>query len=82
MPRVVLHIDRLVLHGVPAAERDALVRQFEAALVREFAAPGVADAWVAGGHRAQRRARFAAQATTLGDAAARALVASPERSGA
>jgi len=81
MTRVVLHIDRLVLRGVPAGECEAVVRQLKAALAREFAVPGVADAWAADGHRAQRRTRFAAGAAALGDAAARALVAPTERSG-
>ncbi|MES2100910.1 MAG: hypothetical protein V4569_13880 [Pseudomonadota bacterium] len=74
MTRVVLHIDRLVLRGVPAAQREAVVRQLEAALSREFAAPGVAQAWTASGHRATLRARFEApSAALLGDTAARAL---------
>lgn len=76
MTRVVLHIDRLVLRGVPAAQRDAVVRQLEATLARELGAPGVGQAWIASGHRATLRARFEASSLALlGDAAARALIA-------
>lgn len=74
MTRVVLHIGRLVLRGVPAAQREALVRQLEAALASEFCAPGVVQSWTASGHRATLRARFdVPSAERLGDAAAHAL---------
>jgi len=37
MTRVVLHIDRLVLRGVPAGERDALVQALQQTLTTQLA---------------------------------------------
>lgn len=73
--KVVLHIDRLLLRGVSAEQRDAVVRQLQAALAREFAVAGVAQAWAASGHRAQVRARWPAEPQGLAAAAASALAA-------
>lgn len=81
MTRVVLHIDRLVLHGVPAAERAAWLRHFEAELVRSLSQPGAAQAWAAAGQ--QPRLRCAGPAASNGGtperagAAARALAQAP-----
>lgn len=57
--KLVLHIDSLVLRGVPVAERDAVVASLQASLERELAAPGIAEGLAAGGHRDRVRARFA-----------------------
>jgi hypothetical protein len=50
--RLVLHIDRLVLHGVADEQREPLVRALREALAAEFAKPGIPDAWSRIGHRA------------------------------
>ncbi|MBL8308501.1 MAG: hypothetical protein JNM33_17540 [Rubrivivax sp.] len=55
MKRIELHIDRLVLHGVPAAERDAAVARFTQALQAALAEPGAAQAWARQGHQARLR---------------------------
>lgn len=39
-PRVHLHIDRLVLRGVPREQRDAVVRSLENEIARQLAQPG------------------------------------------
>jgi hypothetical protein len=82
MSRVVLHIDRLVLHGVPAAGRAGWLRQFEAELTAALAQPGVARAWAEAGSPAQLRCALpaAAAAGGHGDAAtaARALAQAPQ----
>ncbi|VTU35480.1 hypothetical protein [Variovorax sp. PBL-E5] len=81
MTKVVLHIDRLVLRGVPAAERDAVVAGLKAALAREFALPGVAERLASTGHRDAVRARFAAPAgaQALGRDAGRHMAAGVRR---
>jgi hypothetical protein len=43
-PRIYLHIDRLVLRGVPAAQLGALVRALHAEVKRQLAVPGMARA--------------------------------------
>jgi len=43
-PRISLSIDRLVLHGVAASERPALVAALTAELERRLATPGAASA--------------------------------------
>ena len=75
--KLVLHIDRLVLRGVPAAERDAVVASLHAALERELTAPGVAEGLAASGHRDRVRARFAPATgpQALGRDAAQRIVA-------
>jgi hypothetical protein len=80
--RVVLHIDRLVLHGVPATGRAAWLRQFEAELTAALAQPGVAQAWAAAGTPARVRHTLPATAAATGGAhdpaaAARALAQAP-----
>lgn len=42
-PNVRLHIDRLVLRGIPREHRDAFVRAFEHELARQLAQPGTQD---------------------------------------
>lgn len=49
--KVVLHIDRLSLHGVPREQRDAVVASLREGLVQVFAQPGVAAHWAESGHR-------------------------------
>lgn len=81
MTRVVLHIDRLVLHGVPMAERAAWLRHFEAELVHALSRPGAALAWATAGQ--QPRLRCTGPTTGSGGvperagAAARALARAP-----
>jgi len=55
MKRIELRIERLVLHGVPAAERDAAVARFTQALQAALAEPGAAQAWAGQGHAARLR---------------------------
>lgn len=38
-PRVILHVDRLVLRGIPREQRDALVLALRQELSRQLAAP-------------------------------------------
>jgi hypothetical protein len=73
--KLVLHIDRLVLRGVPPDQREAVVAGLQAALVREFAQPGVAEQLANAGQRDRVRARFAApdDAQALGRDAGRHL---------
>ncbi len=73
--KVVLHIDRLVLHGVAPAERDALVAALHAALQHGFAQPGVAERWAASPSRDRNRHNFTPAPGQLAQSAAQALVA-------
>lgn len=78
--KVVLHIDRLVLRGVPADERDALASGLRSALERELSRPGVAAQLVERGSRAVLSGRIAPQrraqspSAALGYAAAQVIV--------
>lgn len=53
MTRIVVHIDRLVLHGIDRADAKALSDGVQAELQRLLAAPGAAAALTAGGDRAR-----------------------------
>jgi hypothetical protein len=83
-PRVVLSIDRLVLRGVPAEDRAALVEAFRAELARLVGAPGAAASlgptrWVAAVRATTGEAPAAGPATgpvALGRASARGLLRS------
>lgn len=79
--KLVLHIDRLVLRGVPADQREAVLAGLQASLQRELAAPGAAGQAAATGHREALRARFAAPAgpQALGREAGRRLAAGVRR---
>lgn len=70
-----LHIERLVLRGVPAAQRATTVQRFEAELARALAEPGVAEAWAAAGHHVQLRSTLPAAAGQEPAAAAAAALA-------
>jgi hypothetical protein len=48
-PRVIVTIDRLVLRGFPAAQRDAIVAGLQTELQKQFGAP--ADGGLFGGSR-------------------------------
>lgn len=79
-PRVRVHIDRLVLRGVPREQRDALVRSLEAEMTRQLSQPGAHEGFRPL-HAASRRgalpaAKEGSAAVQLGTAAARALVRS------
>lgn len=65
-----LHIERLVLRGVPAAQRAAYVQRFEAGLAQALAQPGAAEAWAAAGHQAGVRTAVPAAAQEPAAAAA------------
>lgn len=71
--KLVLHIDRLVLRGVAAPERDALVAALHTALVHEFAQPGAAERWAASPSRDRVQASFTPAAGQLAQGAAQAL---------
>lgn len=53
--RLILHIDRLVLHGIDRAAAPAIAEQLQAELQRRLAEPGAAERLAAGGHRARLR---------------------------
>jgi hypothetical protein len=76
MTRVVLHIDRLVLRGVPAAQRDALVASMQQNLRRLLAEPGIVTPLRGLGERDRLRSGFAGHGgpAAVGAAAAQALV--------
>lgn len=73
--KVVLHIDRLVLRGVAAQERDALVAHLRRTLEVELSKPGVAARLAVQGDRDALRSRFVSQtpAAAGGRAAAVAI---------
>lgn len=64
--KLVLHIDRLVLHGVPAGQREALVASLRSTLASELARPGVALQLAQLGQREALRSRVAPQANAQG----------------
>lgn len=68
-PRIHLHIDRLVLRGVPPTQRDALVAALRAQLQSQLASPGMASDLGAARHVARVHAQSAVQAAGT-DAAA------------
>ena len=55
MTRVVVHIDRLVLTGVSAAERDGLANALRAELTRRLAAPEAVERLASIGNVARLR---------------------------
>lgn len=73
--RVVLHIDRVSLRGVPREQRDAVVDGLREGLAEAFMEPGVAQQWAGSGHRAHIRGSFTPLApagpVSLGQNAAR-----------
>jgi hypothetical protein len=71
--KLVLHIDRLVLRGVAAHERDALVAALHTALAHEFSQPGMAEHWAASPSRDRVQERFSPAAGQLPQGAAQAL---------
>ncbi|MDB5733106.1 MAG: hypothetical protein JWQ03_3001 [Variovorax sp.] len=83
--RVVLHIDRLVLTGIPQAERDALVHALRDTLAQSMAEPGFAQRLARRGDLATLRVatlpseRRASSAQALGHAAARGIAGSLKR---
>ena len=77
-PRLSLSIDRLVLHGVAPAQREAVVAALAAELERQLAMPGAAAALGADRHVASLPAQPVpardTRPATLGTAGARGLV--------
>lgn len=53
MSRIVVHIDKLVLHGIDRADAKALTAGVQAELQRLLAEPGTAAVVAAGGDRAR-----------------------------
>lgn len=82
MTTIVLHIDRLVLHGVPLAQRAAWLRRFEAELRVALAEPGAARDWAAAGTQPRLRRTLPAPDAGAGAdepaLAARALAQAPK----
>jgi hypothetical protein len=79
MTRVILHIDRLVLNGFPAAQRDALAEGLRAELTRRLADPAMAVRLAAVGtveriRTADARLAPAVAPRTVGSTVARAIV--------
>ncbi|MFT3718297.1 hypothetical protein [Pseudorhodoferax sp.] len=78
MTRIVLHVDRLVLRGVDAADAPAVTQALQAELQRLLAADGAAALAAHGGTAVLRAGRVAlpagAGAATLGRAAAVPIV--------
>jgi hypothetical protein len=77
MNTVHVHIERLVLRGVAATDRDAVVQALQAEVERQLSQPGVAERLATAPSRpalrpAPRAASTGAQA--LGNAAAQQLV--------
>ena len=77
--KLVLHIDRLVMRGVPAREREAMLASLQTALAHELAQPGVADRWAASPNRDRVQQRFTPAAGRLAEDAAKALVQGSRR---
>jgi hypothetical protein len=79
--RVVLHIDRVSLRGVPREQRDAVIEGLRDGLAQAFTEPGVVQQWAGSGHRERVRGSFAqpAEAASLGEAAAHHLAAGGTR---
>jgi hypothetical protein len=75
MTRLVLHIDRLQLRGIPPEQREAVVAALRDELGRAFAEPGVAEQWAARGDRDRVGLRLpqTGEPATLGREAARQL---------
>jgi hypothetical protein len=79
MKRIVLHIDRLVLNGFPADQRDGVVRGLEGEFGRLLAEPAMAQRLGTVGNVERVRtsdARIASDAAprTAGTSVARAIV--------
>lgn len=53
--KLVLHIDRLVLRGVPEEQRDAWVSALQSAFQESLSQPGAADPWSKVGTRERIR---------------------------
>ena len=73
--KLVLHIDRLVLRGIPEGDRDAFVNALETGLSLELARPDVVSGWMNSGHQAGLRARLnaASDPVALGQSCAHAI---------
>jgi hypothetical protein len=59
--RIRVHIDRLVLKGFGASDRNALATGIEREFTRQFSAPGVAEQFA----RRDTAARFAREAVSV-----------------
>jgi hypothetical protein len=82
--KVILHIDRLVLRGISAGDRDAVVHALRETLSRSLAAPGIGTRLTALGHVAHVRVPAftiarGAQPRAIGRAAAEGIVGSLRR---
>jgi len=75
MARVVIRIDRLVLHGVDLKRRDAVVEGLRSGLLRELARPEVAARWAGSSHRESLRDNTPCdgEGAALGNEAARRI---------
>lgn len=69
MTRVVFHIERLVLHGFPAADGAAFARGLQAELARLFAEPNGDGLLALGGHHVARLRAGSIQAAPGADPA-------------
>ena len=74
MRRIVVHIDRVRLRGVRAADKERVVADLCAALVRELAEPGALERLAAMGHpeslrAAARHPALSARPPSLGESA-------------
>jgi hypothetical protein len=78
--RVVLHIDRVSLRGVPREQREAVVEGLREGLAQAFIQPGVAQQWAGSGHRERVRGSFSqpADAWSLGRDAGRHIAGGRE----
>ena len=74
--KLVLHIERLRLHGVAPEQRDALVAGLETGLAQALVQDGVAERWAGSGHRERVRLQVpgSADPAALGESAARSMV--------
>lgn len=55
MTRIVLHIDRLVLRGIPPAEIEAFTAALQQELQSQLATPGMAETLSSIGHQARMK---------------------------
>lgn len=71
MMRLVVHVDRLVLHGVAPSEQAALVQALQQELQRQLAEPDALERWA----RLESRARM--QIPSLAPSASPGALATP-----
>lgn len=72
--KVILHIDRLRLQGVPPHERERVLQQFIDSVQQQLAEPGAVEQLMAAGHRERLQGHVPPHGGGLGERAGHALV--------